>query len=74
MAPSGILTGVAALVSCFNDDGANVTETIEKLVKQHGGSVVKRISSATHLIWRHGEPRVLAEAKEMHKKVSPVRG
>lgn len=69
MAPA-IFVGVNALVSVFNDDGTSACKHIEELIREHGGAVAKRLSSATHLIWRNGDPNVLIEAKEMRKKVS----
>lgn len=77
MAPStgssrSTFKGLTVFVSVFNDDGTSACKHIEELFKEHGGSVAKRLSSATHLIWRNGDPRALAEAKEMRKKVSEL--
>lgn len=68
-AGGGIFHGVQAFVQAFNEDGFDSSAHVEGLIKASGGSIVKRLSSATHLIWSNGDPRVLAEAKEMKKRV-----
>lgn len=77
MAPStggrSTFKGLTVFVSVFNDDGTSACKHIEQLVREHGGSVAKRLSSATHLVWRNGDPKALVEAKEMRKKVSGSR-
>lgn len=70
MAPGGVFHGVQAFVQAFNEDGCSSTAHIEGLIKANGGSIVKRLSAATHLVWSNGDARVLAEAKELKKRVA----
>ncbi len=69
MAPADVpLKGVHAYVSCFLEDGTSCTAATQKAIVALGGTIVKRLATATHVFCR-GDYEIYREAKLLKKRL-----